>query len=196
MIDDEMNSYIRNFYMEDSDFIDSNDGEDTFKYTYGTTPFSTFEKIVLQIKRPKRFIVLGSGTGAQCVHWNRLFPDIPTIGYEIHDVRYDFSVYLAEKYNLKNIELYNESLIDADIQDGDLIWENNLCIPSDICDTFNLMALKKENIGIVSYSPILRGYQSDGNILMIDDFGQIKGFSYKTLNLPTSWNTRQSFYIL
>ncbi len=195
-IDDEMNSYMDNFMMLDLEFIDTDDG-DSSKYTYGSTPFSTFEKIVLQIKMPKRFIVLGSSIGWQCFYWNRLFPDIPVIGYEIHDVRYDFSVYLAEKYNLNNIELYNESLIDADIQDGDLIWENNLCMGgSDICDRFNLMALKKEDISIVSYLPILYDYQFNGNILLMDDFGGFKGLSYKTLNLPTSWTDSHHFYIL
>jgi hypothetical protein len=190
-IDDEMNSYMDNFRIEDLECMVG----DTFKYTYGTTPFSTFEKIVREIKRPKRFIVLGSSIGSQCFYWNRLFPDIPTIGYEIHDLRYDFSVYLGEKYNLKNIELYNESFLDADIQDGDLIWENNLCLDIDICDTFNLMALKNEDIGIVSYTNILRKCDLNGDLVIMNKMSQLKILSRKVLKLPTSWTNDQSFYI-
>jgi len=192
-IDDELNSYMKNFTIYDSEFIYSLGEVSTWKYTFGTTPFSTFEKVVSAIKRPKRFIVLGSSIGFQCFYWNRLFPDIPAIGYEIHDIRYDFSVYLAEKYNLKNVELYNYDLINADIQDGDLIWQNNLCMDRDICDEFNLKALKKE-VTVVSYVPIL-WYYSIGLDIMVPGNFEPKIFSRKSLTLPTSWSKHQSFFI-
>jgi hypothetical protein len=192
MIDDELNSYMYNYRMQDIEFINSL-CEDDSKYTFGTTPFSTFEKVVSAIKRPKRFIVLGSSIGFQCFYWNRLFPDILAIGYEIHDIRYDFSVYLAEKYNLKNVELYNYDLINADIQDGDLIWQNNLCMDSEVCDKFNLMALKKEVV-VVSYAPILCHY-SIGLDIIVPGNVEPKIFSRKSLTLPTSWSKHQAFFI-
>jgi hypothetical protein len=191
-IDNELNSYIDKYRTYDLEFINSVKG-DKSKYVFGTTPFSTFEKIVSGIKKPKRFIVLGSSIGFQCFYWNRLFPDIPAIGYEIHDVRYDFSVYLAEKYNLKNIELYNYDLINCNIQDGDLIWQNNLCMDREVCNQFNLMALKKEVV-VVSYIPILLNYSIGVDIMVPGNF-EPKVFLRRSLNLPTSWTEYQSFYI-
>ena len=51
-----------------------------FDFTYGTTPFETFKKVIDEVKKPKRFVVLGSSIGWQCFFWNSLFPDIPIIG--------------------------------------------------------------------------------------------------------------------
>ena len=102
-------------------------------------------------------------------------------------------VYLAEKYNLKNIELYNYDLINCNIQNGDLIWQNNLCMDREVCNQFNLMALKKEVV-VVSYIPILLNYSIGVDIMVPGNF-EPKVFLRRSLNLPTSWTEYQSFYI-
>ena len=191
---DDLNNYWDIFSKEDFDFSIL-DG-DMSPYTYGTTPFETFNQIIQGLKKPKRFIVLGSSIGWQCFYWNRLFPDVPTIGYEIHDVRYGFSKELVKKHRLENIEFYNINLLDADIQDGDLIWENNLCIDPDICDSLNWRVLTRNiDINIVSYTSILSDYKSGDNILLMDEFG-FKGFQCRKETLPTSWSVNQPFHIL
>lgn len=149
------------------------------------------------LNRPKRFVVLGSGIGSQCFHWNLLFPDIPAIGYEIHDVRLDFSKEMVKKHRLRNIEFHGIDMLDADIQDGDLIWENNLCIDDSVSDSINWRALTgNSDVKIVSYLPILSHYRSgEDSILLMDESG-FKGFRFRIETLPTSWSKNQTFFIV
>jgi hypothetical protein len=190
---DDLNSYWDIFREDDYNFCVSNDGS----YTYGTTPFETFNQIIQSLKKPKRFIVLGSSIGWQCFYWNQLFPDIPTIGYDIHDVRVKFSKEMVKKNRLNNIEFYNKSMLDVDIKDGDLIWENNLCIDDSISDSVNWRALTRNiDIKIVSYSPILSRYRIDDDSLLLMDESGFKGFKFRRETLPTSWTESQIFFII
>ena len=190
---DDLNSYWDNFRKDDNNFCFSNDGS----YTYGTTPFETFNQIVQSLKRPKRFVVLGSSIGWQCFYWNQLFPDIPTIGYDIHDVRLNFSKEMVKKHRLNNIEFYGKDMLDVNIQDGDLIWENNLCIDDSISDSINWRALTRNiDIKIVSYLPILSHYRVDGDNLLLMDESGFKGFQFRRETLPTSWTKNQDFFII
>ena len=190
---DDLNSYWDNFREDDNNFCFTNDGA----YTYGTTPFETFNQIVQSLKRPKRFVVLGSSIGWQCFYWNQLFPDIPTIGYDIHDVRVNFTKEMVKKHRLNNIEFYNKSMLDVDIKDGDLIWENNLLIDESISDSVNWRALTRNiDIKIVSYLPILSRYRVNGDNLLLMDESGFKGFQFRRETLPTSWCERQTFFII
>ena len=190
---DDLNSYWDNFREDDDNFCFTNDGA----YTYGTTPFETFNQIVQSLKRPKRFVVLGSSIGWQCFYWNQLFPDIPTIGYDIHDVRVNFTKEMVKKHRLNNIEFYNKSMLDVDIKDGDLIWENNLLIDESISDSVNWRALTRNiDIKIVSYLPILSRYRVNGDNLLLMDESGFKGFQFRRETLPTSWCERQTFFII
>ena len=89
---DELDSYYNNYITNDSNcsLIQSDDDDDVniLNFTYGTTPFETFKKVIDEVKKPKRFVVLGSSIGWQCFFWNSLFPDIPVIGVEIHQFRF------------------------------------------------------------------------------------------------------------
>jgi len=190
---DDLDSYWNNFSEYDDSFCFANDGA----YTYGTTPFETFNQIVQSLKRPKRFVVLGSSIGWQCFYWNQLFPDIPAIGYEIHDVRLNFSKEMVKKHRLNNIEFYGKDMLVADIQDGDLIWENNLCIDNSISDSVNWRALTENiDIKIVSYLPILFNYRAGDDSLLLMDKSGFKGFQFRREILPTSWSDIQTFFII
>ena len=192
---DDLNSYWNILREDDYNFTFSNIYESN-PYVYGTTPFETFNKIIQSLKRPKRFIVLGSSIGWQCFYWNRLFPDIPTIGYDIHDVRLKFSKEMVKKHKLDNIEFYNKCMSYVNIQDGDLIWENNLCIDDSICDKINFRALTNNtDIQIISYSPILTNHQVGNSLLLMDKSG-FKGFPIRKEILPTSWLQTQTFFII
>ncbi len=192
----DLENYWIDYRRQDLDFIDFVD-ENPLMFTYGSTPFDTFEKVIQETKKPKRFIVLGSTIGWQCFFWNSLFPDIPVFGYEIHDLRFDYSCYLAEKYNIENVFLFNDSLINAEVEDGDLIWQNNLCIPEQTIDEFNWKVLtRNENLQIVSYLPILQEYQNGEDICLINEKNQLKVLKTKIVNYPVSWTKKQSFYII
>lgn len=174
------------------------------QFTYGTTPFDTFNKIIESLdKKPKRFVVFGSSIGWQCFFWNHLFPDIPAVGYELHDIRVNYANVIIEKYNLSNIEFLNYDILDADLQDGDLIWENNLCMDDDVCDEMNLYALSRyKDISIISYRAILplfsesKLFSESYKILIPSINNNFNSFNIKLKILPTSWVSDQDFHIL
>lgn len=192
----DLQNYWFNFKQKDLEFSDDS-FENSIIYTYGFTPIETFNQIIEKTKRPKRFIVLGSSIGWQCFFWNSLFPDIPVIGYEIHEFRYDYSCFLAEKYNLNNITLICDSLENAEILEGDLVWENNLCMEDDIIDELNWKILTRiDEIQIVSYRTILSEHTSNGNIFLLDIHNKTKIINQKTYIHPVSWTEKQPFYII
>ena len=192
----DLQNYWFNFKQKDLEFSDDS-FENSIIYTYGFTPIETFNQIIEKTKRPKRFIVLGSSIGWQCFFWNSLFPDIPVIGYEIHEFRYDYSCFLAEKYNLNNITLICDSLENAEILEGDLVWENNLCMEDDIIDELNWKILTRiDEIQIVSYRTILSEHTSNGNIFLLDIHNKTKILNQKTYIHPVSWTEKQPFYII
>jgi len=173
------------------------------QFTYGTTPFDTFNKIIESLeKKPKRLVVFGSSIGWQCFFWNHLFPDIPAVGYELHDIRVNYANVIIEKYNLSNIEFLNYDILDAELQDGDLIWENNLCMDDDVCDEMNLYALTRhKDISIISYSPILSKFCTsrvlmDNYEIVIPSNNSFNLINIKNMKLPTSWISDQDFFIL
>ena len=197
---DELDSYYNNYITDDSNccLIQSDDdGLNILDFTYGTTPFETFKKVIDEVKKPKRFVVLGSSIGWQCFFWNSLFPDVPVIGVEIHQFRFEFYCYLAEKYQIQNISFINDDIRNMDFENGDLIWENNVCF-SDISDEVNWRVLTRhEDIQIVSYSSILETHQSNLNqILLMDHHENLKGFTQRKLELPVSWSKKQAFNII
>lgn len=179
----------------DSDFCSQ--FEESGMFTYGTTPFETFKTLIDSCKKPSRFVVLGSSIGWQSFYWNSLFPEIPTIGYEIHDIRFDYSCYLAEKYNLENVFLFNDDLANVVLQDGDLIWLNNLCIVDEVYEKLLLLALSRNrNIQIISYTNILFDLQENDRIIILNEKNDFISFEVKRQTLPVSWSENQSFFIV
>ena len=88
-------------------------------------------------------------------------------------------------------------MLDVNIQDGDLIWESNLCIDDSISDSINWRALTRNiDIKIVSYSPILSHYRVDGDNLLLMDESGFKGFQFRRETLPTGWTKYQDFFII
>lgn len=152
-------------------------------FTYGTTPYLTFKKLIEGLKfKPKRFIVVGASIGWMCFYWNELFPTIPTKGIDLHTHRISFGNDLIEKYNLKNIKLATDNLYDFEFKNGDLIWESNLCFPqSKVVEINSLILNKLDNVSIISYRPISRceGIERD---------------KIKSCKLPVSWAPKQTFY--
>lgn len=183
-------------FVEDLNFISLSE-EDPVVFIYGTTPFDTFKKVIDTTKKPKRFIVLGSSIGWQNFYWNELFPDTVTFGYDIHKPRYQFSRKMIEKYNIENTYFVNDDLLLADIEDGDLIWENNLCMDEHTIDEFNLRVLSRyKDIQIVSYRPILSSRKYSNDLILINEKNELIGLKQRVIELPVSWSDKQEFYII
>lgn len=180
---EDLDSYIHTYDDEDEEYSEM--GEDPSIYTYGPfvgdTPFSTFAKIVGGMRRPKRLVVLGSSIGWKCFYWNSIYPDIPAVGYDIHEVRHDYACYLGEKYEVENVSFVCGDMSECDFREGDLVWENNICMNHDEIERLNYMLLSSfEDIQIVSYIAIL-GYlcDDDKKITVASKDGSIKRIPYR-----------------
>lgn len=150
--------------------------------TYGSTPYKTFYNLINHTSiKPKRFIVVGCSIGWMNFYWNDLYPDIETIGIDIHPYRIKYGNKLIKDYELNNIELKTLSVYDFEFKSGDLIWQSNLCFPSDKVKKLNKNIIRTTpDISIISYRPIVGpGYSS-----------KISSYKY-----PVSWSKNQTFYV-
>jgi len=179
---EELEGYISKFRSEETKVSNSLKDKYGEVFTYGSTPEKTFLNLVNNLTvKPKRFIVVGCSIGWVNFYWNELHPNIETIGIDIHPYRINFGNSLIEKYKLKNIKLC-DYFYDFEFQEGDLIWESNLCFPqSDVYTTNNNILDKTPNLSIISYRPISKKENHKINIT---------SHSY-----PTSWMERQPFWI-
>ena len=200
---EDLDSYIYTYDEEDGEY--SRMGEDPSIYTYGTTPFSTFAKIVGGMRRPKRLVVLGSSIGWKCFYWNSIYPDIPAVGYDIHEVRHDYACYLGEKYEVENVSFVCGDMSECDFREGDLVWENNICMDRVAIERLNYKLLSSfEDIQIVSYTAgallncDIFGYlrDEDKNIVVASKDGSIKRIPYRLERGAILSSTEINFWII
>lgn len=190
------------FYMDEYSIDDLNMvsyygelGHDPIIYTYGTTPFSSFKKVIDSIRKPKRIVVLGSSIGWKCFYWNSIYPDIPAVGYEIHEIRHDYACYLGEKHGIENVSFICEDMSECDFREGDLVWENNLTMDIQQCDSLNYRILSSiEDIQIVSYSPILRSMSDKSGDFYVPYLSGIRKFERRMMKCPSSWSQSATFF--
>ena len=183
------------------DFYDEDDLEQQIYYSlnsdidfdetlvYGFTPFDSFKDILLGIKKPKRFIVFGCSTGYQCFYWNKLFPDVPAIGIDLLDIRLEWGTKKVEEYDIDNVTLLQGNFFDFQIEDGDLIWQNNLLFDIEQVNDYNIFLFSNFDIQIVSYVDIL----FDSNFLIDVNSNPIK-INSNHKKLETSWSEDQDFF--
>lgn len=179
----ELEIYIDNFKGKDKKIsIELSKNLDKDVFIYGSTPYDTAKKLITSIsKKPKRFVVVGSSIGWVNFYWNDMYPDIPTIGLDLHSFRVEYGNKLIDKYNLKNIELLVEDLYDFEFREGDMIWMSNLCFEHDSVE--NIMSdiiHNHSDISMISYRPI-----------------KCKGFreKVKMFKLQVSWTENQPFFV-
>ncbi len=157
--------------------------------TWGYTPFKTFQQVISNIKKPKRLIVFGCSTGYQCFFWNHLFPDVPVIGIDVLAFRLNWGADVVDKYKIDNVTLLQGNFLDFQIEDGDLIWENNLLFDDETMIDYNKFLLSNFDIQIISYVSI----PFDDNFLIDINSNPIK-ISHIHQLLETSWTSDQDFY--
>ena len=167
-------------------------------YTWGYTYFDTFSEVIKRVKRPKRFIIFGCSIGYQCFFWNFLFPDIPVIGIDILQHRINWGNSKIDEYSLKNVELFCGDINNFIIQDGDLIWQNDLLIPDDIIYELTLSNISNNDIEIISYNK-MSCFVNFEIVNLTDEVILKSDKSYKIVadNLigKTSWSDITDFFI-
>jgi len=202
-------SYYKPNWFEEYDYIEQLEveGWDPTVFTWGMTDYDSFVRVINYANTPKRFIVYGCGIGYQCFYWNRIFPDIPCIGIDILEPRINYGKSLIEKYSIENVELLQLDICDFEIQDGDLIWQNNLLFDYPFVHQINIEVLKNCDVEIVSYK-----YFDDYTMLVNEEinvcFDQSYRYHYKYVNkndeidvlqvqqfsIKTSWSEESSLY--
>lgn len=167
-------------------------------YTWGYTPFETFSKVISCFEKPKRLVVYGCSIGYQCFFWNYLFPEVPVVGIDLLNDRVNWGKSKIEEYGIKNVELITGDIINFEIEDGDLIWQNDLLIPDDFIYEITLYNLSNYDVKIISYKDI--SYFHDGNLFTLTDEIIIKDESYYKISQKitygvTSWKNDSKFFI-
>jgi hypothetical protein len=191
-------SYIYNNREEDEEIIKEIEGTTIGisnypnKFGWGTTPFNTFKLLINEVNRPKRFIIWGSSVGYMCFFWNNLYPDIETIGIDIHSGRVNFAKKIQNKYNLNNnIKFVVEDISKFDIQDGDLIWQNNLLF--DDVEELNSHIFYNYDVQIISYRKLFNNYKISNNTLVYNQ--EVIKFMEYEIKAETSWTNNQNFFV-
>tara|TARA_B100000900_G_scaffold371527_1_gene350810 strand:- start:767 stop:1351 length:585 start_codon:yes stop_codon:yes gene_type:complete len=182
----DLNNYMENFRSEDTVSTKKSKYKYSLKsiaFTYGSTPQKTFQSLLNNLKiKPKRLVVVGSSIGWINFYWNELYPNVETIGIDIHSFRVNFAKKMVDKFNLKNITFSETSFYDFEFSEGDLIWQSNLCFNAkDVYNANEDLLKKTPKVSIISYRPISKNK---------DQRKYITPHYY-----PVSWMEKQSFYI-
>ena len=137
--------------------IVSNNSSVTNKdFTYGSTPYDTAKSLISTIKKkPERFVVFGASVGWMCFYWNEMFPNIETVGVDLHTGRVDFGNKLIKEHGLSNIKLVTDNVFNFKLEDTDLLWQSNLCFENSVAEKLtNSIIDNYPEIAIISYKPI------------------------------------------
>jgi ubiquinone/menaquinone biosynthesis C-methylase UbiE len=186
----ECESYIYENEDEDQDIINSIDEVNKSKFVWGTTPFVTFNHIISKVNKPKRFIVFGCSVGYMCFFWNKIYPDVKSIGIDLHYGRVNFAKEIQNKYSIDNVEFIVDDVNKFQVQDGDLIWQNNLLF--DDFENLSLNVFSKFEVQIISYKKLFHTYRIDN--CLFNNSNPIK-FSEDEFTAKTSWTKNQNFYL-
>ena len=181
----ELESYRNEYRKEDDKWVEKyteNSSLTQKDFTYGSTPYDTAIKLINHVKKtPERFVVVGTSIGWMNFYWNEVYPNIPSLGIDIHQGRINFGNSLIEKYELENIELQVGDLYEFEFKDTDLLWMSNLCFDWDATQKIMADIIEKNpDIAIISYRPIHHSPSRKW----------VTGYHY-----PVSWMEKQPFHI-
>ena len=169
----------KDLYQDLKDYRANNPGEMKgypAECMYGWTPHKTYRSVMEEVKGNfKRFIVGGCSIGWMNFYWNEVNPKIKTIGVDLHDIRLGYGNFLIEKYDLSNIEIYKEDVVNFEFKKGDLVWLNNLLFVKDLNKKL-IDKLVERDVSIVSYT-------------------SIPGPNVTNIKQRVSWLPSQNFYI-
>lgn len=180
----------------------TSNGYDPIPLTWGMTSFDSLVDVFRQVKKPRRFVVLGCGIGYQCFVWNHIHPDIPCVGIDLFQPRTEWGSNMVQKHRIKNVTLYSGEMYDLPIMDGDLVWQNNLLFDDDYVIEYNQRILNLHDVQIVSYQQIETVEAALLRMAMITNSRDIlihnkKGFKIiklEEIKVETTWATDQEIY--
>jgi hypothetical protein len=181
--------------------IESNYGYEFDLYNvWGYTPFETIKSILLLVEKPKRIIIYGCSIGYQCFFIKQIFPDLLIIGIDLCQPRVDWGLNKIKEYSITGVDLICDDIVNFQIQDGDLIWQNDLLFDDDFTYDLTSYNLSNFDISVISYKSIFSFIDDDfinlSDQTLVDSEGK---FIYIDLtespNYITSWSNDQRFFI-
>lgn len=173
--------------------------EEDLSTTWGYTPLETIDTIIKTIEKPKRIVVFGCSIGYQCFYFNQIYPDLQIIGIDFFRPRVDWGNSMIEKYNIHNVNLICDDISNFFVEDGDLIWQNDLLIDDDFTYNLSFYNLSIKDVTIVSYKKLCT-FHYGGFLYLSEDIlqnrsGETFNVEEYQMELKTSWVESQSFYI-
>jgi hypothetical protein len=173
-------------------------GERTSHLTWGITDLESIREIFSSVRPPRRLVVAGCSIGYQCFIWNQMFPDIPCVGIELHEKRVKWGANMIQKYGIENVQLYIGDYTSLQIENGDLIWQNNLMFRYTEIEEYNIWAMSNFDVEVVSYIP-LHVHMSNyaivkGQSIAVPSEGQYKQYNSHERLVKTSWTIDQDIY--
>jgi hypothetical protein len=194
----ECESYINKNYYNEFDYIEDLefDGYDPSIFTWGMTNYNSFERVAHFVNTPKRIVIHGCGIGYQCFYWNHIFPNIPCVGIDLLSPRISFGKEMIEKYSIQNVELHEMDICDFKVQDGDLIWQNNLLFDDDFIYQFNIEILNHCDVEFISYKYFddYTDLQYTHHYKYINKNSEIDVLHIRKFSIQTSWSEDQNLY--
>lgn len=178
------------------------EGYDTISLTWGMTNYDSLVETFKQLKKPKRFVVLGCSIGYQCFVWNQMYPDIPCVGIDIFEHRVNWGANMIQKHRIKNVTLLSGDMDTLAINDGDLVWQNNLLFDEETVVDYNQRLLQRRDVEIVSFqsiesfeaSLIRIGMISNSRDILIHNGSEFKSMKTCEIYVNTSWAPDQNIY--
>ena len=88
-----------------------------------------------------------------------MFPNIETVGVDLHTGRVDFGNELIKEHGLSNIKLVTDNVFNFKLEDTDLLWQSNLCFENKVAE--KLTKIKKKTLSnIVNDNVSARGIEA------------------------------------
>jgi hypothetical protein len=168
------------------------------KYEYDS--LDNVYEIVLNLERPKRVIVFNCIMGYQCFYFNQIYPDLQIIGIDLLKSEIEWGNKMIKKYDINNVELICDDISNFNIQDGDLIWQNDLLQNDDFNYDLSLLNLKNHDITIVSCKKIFV-FSSENDFLnrrtdiFEDRFGNFFQIEEMKITMDESYLSEKIFYV-
>ncbi|MFN8671037.1 MAG: hypothetical protein U0457_03015 [Candidatus Sericytochromatia bacterium] len=154
--------FFKLYAIKDQFYISINESKKIFntneeEFTYGEAIWSSFDKILKEIK-PKEnsvFYDLGSGIGRICFFCSIKY-NLYSKGIELLPTFVKNANYIKNKFQISNIEFLQEDWLKYDLSDADIVYVATTCFDELLLKklTFKLENLKEGTIIISVSNPI------------------------------------------
>ena len=156
-------------------------------FTYGSTPFSTFSKVMPEsLDKDKDFYCIGCSIGWICFYANYLF-GIKSIGIDLHLDRLQYAQEIKDSLKLKDIFFISTDALNYNFDNVGCVWMSNLCFSDDI--SLNLFKI------LIAKADCCVSYKSFNYDSYVSNLLKNNEVICTAICAPTSWSNHSNFYV-